>query len=58
MLKGLGNRIMRVEDVEALLTRLTERRMRYYLFGDLSCQKLSTTEVKILCLLLEVVEIF
>lgn len=54
LLKGLGNAIMRVKDVESLLSRLLKRHSQYYSEVDKSSQKLSKTEVKILCLLLEV----
>ncbi|KAJ7949476.1 U3 small nucleolar RNA-associated protein [Quillaja saponaria] len=53
MLKGIGNVLVHVVEVESLLTLLMRRRNQYYSKMDKSCQKLSEIEVKILCLLLE-----
>eukprot|EP00257_Ricinus_communis_P020965 XP_015580336.1 uncharacterized protein At3g06530 [Ricinus communis] len=53
LLKRLGNAIMCVKDVETFLAQLLKRRGQFYFEGDKSFQKLSETEVKILCLLLE-----
>ncbi|KAK9292213.1 hypothetical protein L1049_020175 [Liquidambar formosana] len=53
LLKGMGNALMLVKDVEKLLSDLLRRRSQYHLKLDKSCQKLSKNEVEILCLLLE-----
>ncbi|XP_021905643.1 uncharacterized protein At3g06530 [Carica papaya] len=49
-LKGLGSAILCIEDVKSLLSR----RSQYYFEQNKSSQKLSETEVKILCTLLEI----
>ncbi|XP_020540628.2 uncharacterized protein At3g06530 isoform X2 [Jatropha curcas] len=54
LLKGLGTTIMCVEEVETFLSQLLRRRRQFYLEADKSFQKLSRTEVKLLCLLLEI----
>ncbi|KAF5743615.1 hypothetical protein HS088_TW08G00200 [Tripterygium wilfordii] len=54
LLNGLGNAIIRIKDVELLLSLLLKRRNEYCLEQDIQSEKLSKTEVKILCLLLEI----
>ncbi|XP_065871790.1 uncharacterized protein At3g06530 [Euphorbia lathyris] len=54
LLKGLGNAMLRLKDVEMYLAQLLERRKQLHFKGDKSIQKLSKTEIKILCLLLEI----
>ncbi|KAF2311685.1 hypothetical protein GH714_025935 [Hevea brasiliensis] len=54
LLKGLGNMIMCIKDVEVFLSQLLTRRKQFYFEADKSFHKLSKTEVKILCLLLEI----
>lgn len=56
LLKGIGNALVRVQDVELLLSSLMKRRRQYYFEMDKSFQRLSEYEVDILCLLLEVIE--
>lgn len=56
LLKGLGNVIICVKDVETFLSQLLTRRKQFYFEAEKSSHKLSKTEVKILCLLLEVSE--
>ncbi|CAL5366770.1 unnamed protein product [Camellia sinensis] len=53
LLKGMGSGIMRVKDVESLLSELLERRHQYHLGHEKARHKLSKIEVEILCLLLE-----
>ncbi|XP_050225155.1 uncharacterized protein At3g06530 isoform X2 [Mercurialis annua] len=53
LLKGLGHAIICVKDVETLLDQLLKRRRQCNFEADKSIQKLSKSEVKILCLLLE-----
>ncbi|KAL0547236.1 hypothetical protein IC582_017165 [Cucumis melo] len=53
LFKSMGNAILHVKEVEALLPLLLERRNRYYLALDRSIHSLSSIEVSILCLLLE-----
>ncbi|XP_059627802.1 uncharacterized protein At3g06530 [Cornus florida] len=53
LLKGVGNRIFRVKDVECLLSDLLTKRCQYLIGVDKSCHKLSKTDIEILCLLLE-----
>ncbi|KAI6696158.1 hypothetical protein NL676_016277, partial [Syzygium grande] len=52
LLRGIGEVLMQVKDVELLLSKLLEVRGRYYFERDNSCQRLSKTGVEILCLLL------
>ncbi|KAJ4840356.1 hypothetical protein Tsubulata_007625 [Turnera subulata] len=54
LLRGLGNTLVHVKGVRALLSQLLERRSQYHFELDRSSMKLSRTEVKILCLLLEI----
>lgn len=56
LLKGIGNALVHVQDVELLLSSLMKRRRQYYFEMDKSFQRLSEYEVDILCLLLEVIE--
>ncbi|PKI39448.1 hypothetical protein CRG98_040124 [Punica granatum] len=53
LLKGIGNALVRVKDVEQLLSDLMKRCGKYFSGMDKSFQKLSKYEVDILCLLLE-----
>ncbi|KAE9465054.1 hypothetical protein C3L33_03055, partial [Rhododendron williamsianum] len=53
LLKGLGRGVMRVEDVESLLSELLERCRRYHFGKEKTFKKLSKVEVETLCLLLE-----
>ncbi|XP_038896984.1 uncharacterized protein At3g06530 [Benincasa hispida] len=53
LFKSMGNAILNVKEVEALLSLLLERRNRYHLALDRSIHNLSSIEVSILCLLLE-----
>ncbi|XP_022943098.1 uncharacterized protein At3g06530 [Cucurbita moschata] len=53
LFKSMGNAILHVKEVEALLSLLLERRNRYHLELDRSIHNLSSIEVSILCLLLE-----
>ncbi|XP_058207523.1 uncharacterized protein At3g06530 isoform X3 [Rhododendron vialii] len=53
LLKGLGRGVMRVEDVESLLSVLLERCRRYHFGKEKTFKKLSKVEVETLCLLLE-----
>ncbi|KAA8539764.1 hypothetical protein F0562_026456 [Nyssa sinensis] len=53
LLKGVGNGVTCVKDVESLLCELLQRRRQYHIKFDKSCPKLLKTEVEILCLLLE-----
>ncbi|CAN1813503.1 Uncharacterized protein At3g06530 [Linum perenne] len=52
-LKGLGNMIMHNKGAEELLVQLLERRRQFYMEGNQSSKKLLKSEIKILCLLLE-----
>lgn len=54
LLKGMGSTLLHVKEAESLLSHLLKRRRQYYFEVERSSQKLSKTEVKILCLLLEV----
>ncbi|KAG5249529.1 U3 small nucleolar RNA-associated protein and NUC211 domain-containing [Salix suchowensis] len=54
LLKGMGSTLLHVKEAESLLSRLLKRRRQYYFEMDRSSQELSKTEVKIMCLLLEV----
>ncbi|CAL1390897.1 unnamed protein product [Linum trigynum] len=54
LLKGLGSKIMQIRDSEELLSQLLKRRRQYYLEGNQSCQNFCESELKILCLLLEI----
>ncbi|KAG6781264.1 hypothetical protein POTOM_014155 [Populus tomentosa] len=54
LLKGMGSTLLHVKEAESLLSQLLKRRHQYYFEVEQSSQKLSKTEVKILCLLLEV----
>lgn len=54
LLKGIGSTIMVYKDVYSVLSLLLERRSRCYFDLDKSCQKLSKSEIEMLCLLLEV----
>ncbi|KAJ6933914.1 hypothetical protein NC651_009094 [Populus alba x Populus x berolinensis] len=54
LLKGMGSTLLHVKEAESLLSQLLKRRRQYYFEVERSSQKLSKTEVKILCLLLEV----
>ncbi|KAI4332818.1 hypothetical protein L6164_017696 [Bauhinia variegata] len=53
LLKGTGNAILQVGEVESLLSLLMRSRGQYNNDHDKSCQKLSNIEVQILCILLE-----
>ncbi|KAF8044357.1 hypothetical protein BT93_A2372 [Corymbia citriodora subsp. variegata] len=52
LLRGIGEALMQVKDVDLLLSKLLEVRGRYYFERDNSCQRLSKADVEILCLLL------
>ncbi|XP_030533160.1 uncharacterized protein At3g06530 isoform X1 [Rhodamnia argentea] len=52
LLRGIGEALMQVKDVELLLSKLLESRDRYYFERDNSYQRLSKADVEILCLLL------
>ncbi|GAV79488.1 LOW QUALITY PROTEIN: BP28CT domain-containing protein/U3snoRNP10 domain-containing protein [Cephalotus follicularis] len=54
LLKELGHAVMLVKDVQSLLSSLLQRRRQCYFELNMSSKKLSTTEVKILCILLEI----
>ncbi|XP_075648528.1 uncharacterized protein At3g06530 isoform X3 [Castanea sativa] len=54
LLKGIGSTIMVYKDVYSVLSLLLERRSRCYFDLDKSCQKLSKSEIEMLCLLLEI----
>ncbi|CAN0862884.1 Uncharacterized protein At3g06530 [Linum grandiflorum] len=54
LLKGLGNSLMHNKDAEELLSQLLERRRQIYMEGNQSSKKLSKSEIKIICLLLEI----
>ncbi|XVE56436.1 hypothetical protein DITRI_Ditri04bG0009000 [Diplodiscus trichospermus] len=53
LLKGLGNAILHVKEVESFLSLLLRKRNQCYFDLEKSYQKLSESEIKILCLLLE-----
>ncbi|KAJ8537126.1 hypothetical protein K7X08_035527 [Anisodus acutangulus] len=53
LLKGVGDRVLRVNGVESLMLDLLDRRHKCHIGFDKSCHKLSQVEVTILCLLLE-----
>ncbi|KAK8344000.1 hypothetical protein V6Z12_A07G051700 [Gossypium hirsutum] len=53
LLKGLGNAILHVKEIEALLSLLLRKRSQCYFELENSSLKLSETEIMILCLLLE-----
>ncbi|XVF49416.1 hypothetical protein PTKIN_Ptkin04bG0010100 [Pterospermum kingtungense] len=53
LLKGLGSAILHVKEVESLLSLLLKKRSQCYFDLEKSYQKLSATEIRILCLLLE-----
>ncbi|XP_060203329.1 uncharacterized protein At3g06530 isoform X3 [Lycium barbarum] len=53
LLKGVGDRVLRVNGVESLMLDLLDRRQKCHIGFDKSCHKLSQVEVNILCLLLE-----
>ncbi|KAK1577185.1 hypothetical protein Q3G72_019640 [Acer saccharum] len=53
LLKGLGISILQLKDVRSYLSLLLERRNQYYFEPSQSSSKLSKTEIRILCLLLE-----
>ncbi|XP_059305010.1 uncharacterized protein At3g06530 isoform X2 [Lycium ferocissimum] len=53
LLKGVGDRVLRVNGVESLMLDLLDRRQKCHIGFDKSCHKLSQVEVDILCLLLE-----
>ncbi|KAK3217662.1 hypothetical protein Dsin_011632 [Dipteronia sinensis] len=53
LLKGLGIAILQLKDVRSYLSLLLERRNQYYFEPSQSSSKLSKTEIRILCLLLE-----
>lgn len=52
LLKGIGEALMQVKDVDLLLSKLLEVHGRYYFERDDSCQRLPKADVEILCLLL------
>lgn len=54
LLKGIGDLIMHFKEVVSLLSSLMMRRRQYYNELDKCCQKMSNTEIQIMCLLLEV----
>lgn len=53
LLKGVGDRVLRVNGIESLMLDLLDRRQKCHIGFDKSCHKLSQVEVTILCLLLE-----
>ncbi|XWS60132.1 hypothetical protein CRYUN_Cryun07bG0008200 [Craigia yunnanensis] len=53
LLKGLGNAILHVKEVESLLSLLLRKRSQCYFDLEKSYQKMSEIEIRILCLLLE-----
>ncbi|CAN4080724.1 unnamed protein product [Withania somnifera] len=53
LLKGVGDRVLRVNGIESLMLDLLDRRQKCHIGFDKSCHKLSQVEVAILCLLLE-----
>ncbi|KAM3340540.1 putative protein isoform X3 [Capsicum galapagoense] len=53
LLKGVGDRVLRVNGIESLMLDLLDRRQKCHVGFDKSCHKLSLVEVNILCLLLE-----
>ncbi|KAL1089865.1 hypothetical protein V6Z11_D07G050200 [Gossypium hirsutum] len=53
LLKGLGNAILHVKEIEALLSLLLRKRSQCYFDLENSSLKLSEAEIMILCLLLE-----
>ncbi|KAL3521384.1 hypothetical protein ACH5RR_019533 [Cinchona calisaya] len=54
LLKGLGIKVTEVTGVKSLMYDLLERRHQYHILHNKSSQKLSKTDVEILCLLLEI----
>ncbi|KAL2932885.1 hypothetical protein RDABS01_016004 [Bienertia sinuspersici] len=54
LLKQLGDSIVRIKDVESLLCELLQRRHSYHLKLDKSQKELSSNDVDILCLLIEI----
>ncbi|XP_021285623.1 uncharacterized protein At3g06530 isoform X2 [Herrania umbratica] len=54
LLKGLGNTILHVKEVESLLSLLLRKHSQYHLDLEKSSPKLSEIEIRILCLLLEI----
>ncbi|CAA6663312.1 unnamed protein product [Spirodela intermedia] len=55
LFKRLGNSMLKVKEVKVLLDELLNKRKQYYFGRDpRSCDKLSETEIQILCLLLEI----
>ncbi|XP_047327149.1 uncharacterized protein At3g06530 [Impatiens glandulifera] len=53
LVKGVDGQLLHVKDVKILASTLLKRRREYHIQHADSCQKLSKTEVYILCLLLE-----
>ncbi|XVF08520.1 hypothetical protein REPUB_Repub07fG0010000 [Reevesia pubescens] len=53
LLKGLGNAILHVKEVESLLSLLLRKRNQCYFNLEKSSPKLSEVEIRILCLFLE-----
>ncbi|KAK8586579.1 hypothetical protein V6N13_010167 [Hibiscus sabdariffa] len=53
LLQGLGNAILHVKEVESLLSLLLSKRSQCYFDMENSSHNLSETEIRILCLLLE-----
>ncbi|KAL5569803.1 hypothetical protein UlMin_026378 [Ulmus minor] len=53
LLKGVGSTFIHVEELESLLSELLGKRSHYYTELGICSQKLSNTEIEILCLLLE-----
>ncbi|XP_057776784.1 uncharacterized protein At3g06530 isoform X2 [Salvia miltiorrhiza] len=53
LVKGAGSKLLSVSGARSLLNDLLENRCLYYLGDAKSCNKLSQSEVDILCLLLE-----
>ncbi|XP_038993491.1 uncharacterized protein At3g06530-like isoform X2 [Hibiscus syriacus] len=53
LLQGLGNVILHVKEVESLLSLLLRKRSQCYFNQENSSHKFSETEIRILCLLLE-----
>lgn len=54
LLKGLGSKVTEITGVKSLLHDLLERRYQYHVLHNKLSQKLSKTDVDILCLLLEI----
>ncbi|XP_047318705.1 uncharacterized protein LOC124922026 [Impatiens glandulifera] len=55
LVKGVNGQLLHVKDVKILASMLLKKRREYHIQHAESCQKLSKTEVYILCLLLRLV---